>query len=97
MIIKTFNWLLPKSEYTVRFGHIVQVWCNRECHLGPVLLHCLLFCFVKSGPFEGIESLSTALPDDPIAKLSSFLSAEKWSDTASVLSMLTADQLSAHF
>jgi hypothetical protein len=97
LIINSFNSPIPKSDYVARFAPVLQAWCGPDCQLGPALFHRLLYALAKTGPFEGADSLVASHPADPIVRLASALSAERWADVSDVLSGLSASDLAVDF
>jgi hypothetical protein len=97
VIINSFNSPMPKGEYASKFGHVLHAWTNPECHLGPSLLHRLIYSFLKAGPVDGIDSLSTALPSDPIVGLAAAIVTEKWTEVSDRLVEISVETLAEDF
>lgn len=97
MIINMFNSPLSKQEYISKYGSAIQSWTVPECDISPILLHRLIYCFIRSGNLDNLEALTAALPEDKIVPIALNLSAEKWLEASELISGLTKEEISVDF
>lgn len=97
MVINAFESPLSKQDYLNKYSSIIQAWVNPACNLEPILLHRLLFAFIRSGNFNDTEALSKAHPDDPIVTLAQNIAENNWMEVSVTLTALSNEIISTDY
>lgn len=97
MIINLFNSPMPKQEYVTKYGPVIQNWMLPECDISPLLLHRLIYCLMRSGPLDSLDSLNSSLPEDKIVQIALKLSSENWVEASDLISQLSKEEISVDF
>lgn len=97
LIINSFSSPSTKSDYLSKYSMIVTAWANPDCKLDIMLLHRLLFAFIRSGTFSEIDQLVTILPNDPIVRIAAGIKNDDHKCVSDVLNSLNKDQISKDY
>ncbi|OHS98085.1 hypothetical protein TRFO_35548 [Tritrichomonas foetus] len=97
MIINSFNSPLSKNDYLNKYSSVIQSWTVPECEISIHLLHRLIYCFMRSGTLDGLDTLNAALPEDKIIQIALALSNENWLEASDLISQLSKEEISVDY